>query len=251
MKSRKRTITIVAVLMGSMFLAGSVWATDAESIMSQIDEKQITTTAQSRMVMRIHPVLGSATNVREFRIENYSRGSEDSYIVFVAPQSIRGLRVLEAGNDTRVYFPSTGRIRRITGDQQSGSVGGVGGDFSYEDMGGGSYTEDFELAIERETNTEWVIRGVPTDPDSSYTHVRFFVEKANVRVTKVEYFTAEDGHTKTLTMDNYRVSDGVEMATNLRMVNHAENQETIVEVVAFRANIPIDEKYFNPNRFYR
>ena len=171
--------------------------------------------------------------------------------VFVAPQSIRGLRVLEIGGDTRVYFPSTGRIRRITGDQQSGSVGGVGGDFSYEDMGNGTYTDDYDLSVEEEGATQWIIRGVPTNPDSSYTHVLFYVERPTVRVVRTEHFTQAEGHSKTLYLDEYQTADGVEMATHLRMVNHEKDQETIVELVAFRANVSIDPKYFNPNRFYR
>lgn len=250
MKERRRWIFVLATAL--LFASGTAaWATSAEEIMAEIDAKQTTETAVMRMVMRIHPILGSDTNVRGFRIESYSRGTEESQMVFVAPQSIRGLRVLEVGDDTRVYFPSTGRIRRITGDQQSGSVGGVGGDFSYEDMGSGTYTDDYDLSIEREDSSRWVIRGVPTDPDSSYTHVFFYVEKSTVQVVRTEYFTKDEGHEKTLFLENYTAVQELEIATHLRMVNHAKDQETIVEIVGFRVNVPIDSKQFNPNRFYR
>jgi predicted RND superfamily exporter protein len=226
-------------------------AQQAQDIMARIDEKQAADTAQSRMVMEVHPVAGSDRNMREYRIESYSRGTEDTYMEFVEPRSIRGLKVLELGEETRVYFPSTGRIRRITGEQQGGSVGGVGGDFSYEDMGSGTYVEEYELSMQRENENQWVIRGVPTDPKSSYAHVLFYVDKDTVRVAKTEFFTEDEGHLKTLHHRDYRTVGGIEIPAYLRMVNHDEEQETIVRIVAHRSNIDIDSKYFNPNRFYR
>jgi outer membrane lipoprotein-sorting protein len=243
--------TILLTILGVALAATSLSAQSAEEIMSRIDAKQSAETSQSRMVMRIHPVAGSDRNVREYRIENLSREPEDSYMKFVAPQSIRGLIVLETGDEIRVYFPSTGRIRRITGEQRGGSVGGVGGDFSYEDMGSGTYTEEYDLSMERESGDRWVIRGLPTDEESPYAHVLFYVDKASERVVRTEFFTEEEGHLKTLHHEEYQTVGDVEIPTHLRMVNHEEEQETVVDIVAYRTNVSIDEKYFNPNRFYR
>lgn len=243
-------ITMIAALV-AVAAAGAALAQDAEEIMSRIDEKQTAETSRSRMIMQVYPVAGSDRNVREYRIENFSREPEDAYMEFVAPRSIRGLTVQELGEEIRVYFPSTGRIRRITGEQRGGSVGGVGGDFSYEDMGSGTYAEDYDLSTEQETSSQWIIRGVPTDEESTYEHVLFYVDKDSVRVAKTEFFTDEDGHLKTLHHEQYRSVGGVEIPTRLRMVNHVEERETVVEIAAYQSNVSIDEKYFNPNRFYR
>jgi hypothetical protein len=246
-----RIFPISLILTGLVMAAAPVSAQDAEEVMRRIDEKQRTETSQSRMVMEIHPVAGSDRNMREYRIESFSREPDDTYMEFVDPRSIRGLRVLERGEEIRVYFPSTGRIRRITGEQQGGSVGGVGGDFSYEDMGSGTYTDDYRLSLENETQSRWVIRGVPTDPESTYTHVRFHVDTDRLRVVKTEFFTEEEGHLKTLHHEEYRLVGDVEIATRLRMINHDEERSTVVRIAAFRTDIEIDPKYFNPNRFYR
>ena len=239
-------ISIVLLLFGRGFL----FAESADAIMARIDAKQSAKTSQSRMIMRIYPN-GYESDVREYHVESFGRGEDESYMVFVEPRSIRGLRVLEVGDDIRVYFPSTGRIRRITGNQKSGSVGGVGGDFSYEDAGSGSYCEDYHLSMDGEDGACWIIRGVPLDPDSTYSHVLFFVEKGTDRLVKVEYFTPENGHTKTLNNSGFRTAQGVEMPTTMVMINHKDSQKTIVEITAARYNMDIDEKYFNPNRFYR
>jgi len=241
-----------AILCCGLFLFAVVfgYAENAVSIMGSIDKKQSAETSQTRITMKIYPN-GDESEVREYWIESFGRGEDSSYMVFVEPRSIRGLRVLELEDDIRVYFPSTGRLRRITGNQKGGSVGGIGGDFSYEDIGSGSYCADYKLSIERENDSLWIIRGIPVDPETSYSHVLFFVNKRQVRVEKVEYYTPEDGHTKTLTNMGFREDQGLEMPTSMVMVNHKKTQKTEVVIDAARYNISIDEKYFHPNRFYR
>lgn len=245
----KKSISMFTILLIMTIPVSFLAAGEAEALMERIDSKQKTDTSWTRMTMRIVPADGGT--VREFRVESYGRGESDSYMVFLEPGSIRGLRILELGNDTRVYFPSTGRIRRITGDGKSGSAGGVGGDFSYEDIGSGSYVEDYRLSMDGEEAGTWIVRGIPADPDSSYTHLLFYVDKRNERVVRTEYFTAEEGHKKSLLYDDYRTVQGVDMPFRMEMTNHLDRQKTIITIEEARYNMGIDEKYFNPNRFYR
>ncbi len=234
-------------------LSGGVWyvqADEAAELMARIDGKQYSENSQTRMYMRIYPD-GRDGEVREYRVESYGRGETDSYMVFLEPRSIRGLRILELEEDIRVFFPSTGRIRRITGDQKSGSAGGVGGDFSYEDIGSGSYSKDYRLSMEGDDGVHHIVRGIPLDPESNYLYLLFYIEKNSEQVKKVEYFTREEGHKKTLTLDNYTTVQSVEMPSSMEMVNHEDGGITIIEIAAARYNIDIDEKFFNPNRFYR
>ncbi|WP_319561088.1 outer membrane lipoprotein-sorting protein [Marispirochaeta sp.] len=242
------TLFCIAALLSIVSLP--MYAQDAAAIMAEIDAKQNSGTSQSRMIMRIFPDRANPADFREMRVEGYGEGSEKSYMEFVAPAAIRGLRVLEIDNDTRVFFPSTGRVRRITGNQQGGSVGGVGGDFSYEDMGSGTYIRDYTFVLESQEATHYRIRGVPTDRNSSYTHLIFTVERSTMRVVQTDYFTAKDGHQKTLFQSEFRVIDGVEMPMRLEMVNLIKNQATMVEIVAVRYNITVDPKYFSPTRFF-
>lgn len=233
-----------------LFSAAALFGNEAEDLMGRIDAKQTSDSSQVRMIMKIIPSDPGAT-VREYKVESFARGRNDSYMVFLNPRSIRGLRILDLDGDIRVYFPSTGRIRRISGDQKSGSAGGLGGDFSYEDMGSGSYVDDYRLSTERRQDNEMIIRGIPRDPDSTYTHLLFYVDTSDERVFKVEYHEKEGGHVKTLYQREYSLNQGVDMPGLLEMVNHEDQQRTVIEIAAARYNIRIDEKFFHPNRFYR
>jgi len=244
----KKTFTIITMLVSLLLAGGNLMAEEALEIMGRIDAKQKAETSQIRMMMQIVPAGGS---IREYKVESFGRGEKDSFMVFIEPASIRGLRILELDNDTRVFFPSTGRIRRITGDQKSGSAGGIGGDFSYEDMGSGSYSKDYHLSMAGDEGGNWVIKGVPLDPESSYTQLLFFVDKPKEQVFRTEYYTADEGHKKTLVYKGYRRVQGIEMPSRLEMTNHTDSQKTVITIEAARYNIQIDEKYFNPNRFYR
>lgn len=245
---RKKCLAILAVLIAA---SGTVFGQDAEEIMGRIDERQQAESSRAKMTMIIRPVIGSNQGAREFRIIIFSRGAGSTYMEFASPQSIRGLRILEIEGDTRVYFPSTGRIRRITGSQKSGSVGGIGGDFSYQDLGTGNYTEEYSLSMEGQNSTEWIIRGIPADKDSSYSRLLFYVGKEKERIQKIEYFTEKDGRIKTLFNEEFRDTGDVETPAKMRMVNHVKKQETIIEIAAYETGITLDDKYFNPNRFYR
>jgi hypothetical protein len=202
--------------------------------------------------MTIFPEPGNPRNSREFQIQSYGQGKDDSYAEFIEPRSIRGLKILTLGDDIRVFFPSTGRTRRITGSGKSGSVGGVGGDFTYEDMGGGSYLEsytDFQL-LDQDAGT-WTIQGTPTDKDSSYTKVVFRISRENNLSLQTDYYTAKEGKLKTLTVKDIRLLAGRYIPFLSEMINHHKNQKTVIEISEARFDGPIDPKYFDPNRFYR
>jgi hypothetical protein len=200
--------------------------------------------------MHVYDRLGSDES-RDMYIESYGRGEDESYMEFVSPRSIKGLRVQDLDGEVRVFFPSTGRVRRIASGQKSGSVGGVGGDFSYEDMGGGSLLEDYEFTMRREERDAYVIRGVPTNPESSYEHLVYYVEKERNVVTRVEYYTPEDGHEKTMTADSFERIEGRLVATQITMENHRKHRKTVLRIHDARFDVALDDRYFNPNRFYR
>jgi hypothetical protein len=118
-------------------------------------------------------------------------------------------------------------------------------------MGGGSLLEDYEFTMLREERDAYVIRGVPTDPESSYEHLIYFVEKDRNVVTRVEYYTPEDGHEKTMTADSFERIEGRLVATQITMENHRKHRKTVLRIHDARFDVNLDDRYFNPNRFYR
>jgi hypothetical protein len=241
---------LLAVLIPRAVAPQTAAARDATEIMRTVEEQQDAETSAMRISMHVYDRLGSDES-RDMYIESYGRGEDESYMEFVSPRSIKGLRVQDLDGEVRVFFPSTGRVRRIASGQKSGSVGGVGGDFSYEDMGGGSLLEDYEFTMLREERDAYVIRGVPTDSESSYEHLIYYVEKDRNVVTRVEYYTPEDGHEKTMTADSFERIEGRLVATQITMENHRKHRKTVLRIHDARFDVDLDDRYFNPNRFYR
>ncbi|TVR62308.1 MAG: outer membrane lipoprotein-sorting protein [Spirochaetaceae bacterium] len=226
-------------------------APTATEVMERVDSQRGPETARSRMAMRIFPNLDAQVHEREIRLISYARGLDDSLIEFVAPRSIAGLKVLDAGGAIRVFFPSTGRVRNIGGSGRGGSVGGVGGDFSYEDMGGAGFLEDYrDFRMVRETPDHYVISGVPTAADSRYSRLVFHVDRKLYVPVVIEYY---EGENKVKRLDASRIVEtgGRNVATHLTMNNFADNSRTEIRLQDVEWDVPLHPDLFHPNRFYR
>lgn len=223
----------------------------AREIMQEVDAQRGPETARSRMTMRIYESLDSDRHDREIRLLSYSRGVTDSLIEFASPRSIAGLRVLDLDGAIRVFFPSTGRVRNIGGSGRRGSIGGVGGDFSYEDMGGSGFMNDYhQFRMEEESESVWVISGIPQDPDSQYSRLVFHIARDNHVPIRIDYF--ENGSAvKRLDASRIEEIDGRNVATHLVMRNMKDNSRTEIRMHDVEWNVDLRADLFHPNRFHR
>ena len=224
---------------------------NAEEVMREVDAQRGPETARSRMTMRIYDSLEASTHDREIRLLSYGRGVTDSHIEFVSPRSITGLRVLDLDGAIRVFFPSTGRVRNIGGAGRRGSVGGVGGDFSYEDMGGSGFINDYEqFRMEEKSASRWIISAVPRDSDSQYSRLVFHVQKENHVPVRIDYF--ENGtQVKRLEASRIQEISGRNVATHLVMFNMKEDSRTEIRMHDLEWDVPLSDDLFHPNRFHR
>ncbi len=247
---------VTVMMMITPFLLGvavPVQAADltAEQIMERVDEQRGPGTARSRMTMRIYPTLDSQEHQREIRLLSYSRGVSESLIEFAAPRSITGLRVLDIEGVVRVFFPSTGRVRNIGGSGRGGSVGGVGGDFSYEDMGGAGFMTDYHsFTIESHTSDRWVVTGIPRSDDSQYTRLVFHIDGTRFVPVQIDYHDAQ-GMVKQLEALRIETVGARNVATHLVMRNLRENSRTEIRMHDVEWEIPLPQDLFHPARFHR
>jgi len=224
---------------------------DALTIIRKMEEMQNTDTSKAEMTMIIYPDVYDKDDYRVMKVLSYSKGTEDSYMVFLEPRTIKGLSILSKGDDQWVYFPSTGRVRKIAAKSKKESVRGVGGDFSYEDMGGGSFEEKYTFSILESDNEKWVIRWLPKKANSVYEQIIVYVDKDNYLIQKVEYYTEEEGHYKDLIMKEVKRIGGRLMPTKMIMANLYKESMTVILTNSAEYDISIDDKYFNPTRFYK
>jgi hypothetical protein len=230
---------------------GQSGSVTGRAIMERVDEAQYAESSRTKMSMHIFDSIHSDES-RDYYIQSLSRkGDEENFMEFVAPRSIKGMKILSLDEEVRVYFPSTGRVRRITGSGKSGSVGGLGGDFSYEDMSGGDRVEDYDFTLLSQSEDMWKIEAVPTDEDISYSRVIFFIDREKLLPVKIEYYSEEDGHSKTMTADRIEKISGRYSPMLITMENHEDQKKTVIKVHETAFDVDPPQRYFNPSRFYR
>jgi hypothetical protein len=246
----KKTILLAACW---LFASGLLFAQEtAKEIIRKVDEKAASDTSRSELSMLIYPDAAGEEH-RVLKVLAYGRGEEDSYMEFLEPRSIKGLKLLSLGDDQWIYFASTGRRRKIatSSSAKKQSVQGVGGDFSYEDLGGGKLDEKYEFTILESGKQEWSLEGLPREEDSVYSRIVVVIEKESYQTLKIEYFTEEEGHYKDLVMEDVKMMGGRETPTRMTMLNLDRGSKTLVLIHDAEYDLPLEDKYFNPARFYR
>ncbi len=249
MKKGLMMVLMVIVILGNIIINAAAEDSEAVRIIQKIDEQSSAETVQSKMSMLIYPE-AEDDDFRDFKLISYGKGDDESYMEFLSPRSIKGLRVLSREDGQWVYFPSTGRVRKIGGAAKSQSVRGVGGDFSYEDLGGGNFGENYSVMMIEDNREEWIIKGLPKDKASSYSYVLLYVEKDGYHPIKTEFYDKE-GLIKTLFQQEYRTFGGHETACRLIMMNHREESKTIIIIHEAVYNTAIPDRFFNAAQFFK
>jgi hypothetical protein len=247
-------VTRIAVVVTVFVLAAFsqvIAEQSALEIIREVERRQSAETSKAELSMLVYPDAGDSANVREFKVISYGRGEEDSYMQFIEPRSIKGLSILSRGGDQWVYFSSTGRVRKIAGKSKKQSVRGVGGDFSYEDLSAGNWEEKYDFRISSSDSKQWVLEGMSKEKDSVYSRILISIDRQRYLATKIEYYTEEEGHYKDLEMGEIKEMGGREVPTRMVMTNYDKNSMTVIITHAIQHDVPVDEKYFNPTRFYK
>ncbi len=247
-------IITTGLILVLIFAAGTVFlyaAEDPYDIMDMVEEQQSAETGKSEISMMVYPDLNDKENHRDMRILIYSRGDDESYMEFITPRSIKGLRILTVDGNQWVYFPSTGRVRKIASKSKDQSVSGVGGDFSYEDLGGGNMREKYNLTILESNSENWIIEGISKDEDSVYSRIVMTINKDRLMRMKIEYYSEDKGHFKDLIIQKVENLGGREVPVQMVMVNREKESMTVIVTHTAEYDIYIDDRYFNATRFYK
>ena len=248
----KRLFTTIAAALFFSLLTINLIAADQKAldIIRSIDESDRSGTSRIILSMSIFPSDGS--QARSFSLISMENESGDSLIEFTEPRTVSGLRVLSKGNSSWVFFPSTGRIRKIGGDSRGGSVQGVGGDFSYSDLGSGSWEEDYQWKLLEETADRWELEGKRKSPDSAYDLVILSIDRKLVRpVRGVFHLASEGGAYKQLDLSGFRDYSGRTRPSKMVMRNLKKGSSTEVLLLEGAFDIPLADSYFDPARFNR
>ncbi len=189
-------------------------------------------TANMIMVLRNKRGEESTREVRIKVIEVENDGDRTIF-VFDRPRDVKGTAFLvhahkEEADDQWLYLPALKRVKRISSSYQSGSF--MGSEFSYEYMG----ASEIEKYTYRHLGDEPcgdlvcdVIERFPTQEDSGYSRQVLWIDSAEQRTVKIEYYDRRESHLKTLLVDSYNLYlDQFWRAGRMAMTNHLTGKST-------------------------
>lgn len=179
---------------------------------------------------------------------------DKSLVVFDQPLDVKGTALLTHAHKTKaddqwLYLPALKRVKRIAGANKSGPF--MGSEFAYEDLST-QEIEKYQYKYIRDEPIDgapcFVVERVPNDKESGYSRQLVWIDQAEYRAQKVEFYDRKGELMKTLTMSAYqKFLDKHWRATKLTMVNHQTNKSTTIEWknIAFKQGLT--DKDFDVN----
>lgn len=214
--------------------------------------------AQNVFVMTLGTKAGpTATRQLSFKsleINEAGRGDK-SLIKFEAPKDVRDTALLtfsrdKGSDDQWIYLPALKRVKRIASSNKSGPF--MGSEFAYEDFANAG-VDKFTYRWLREEpcgqSTCDVLERIPAYDGSGYSKQVVWMDQAERRILKSDYYDKRGKLLKTLHSRNWRqYADKFWRAQDLLMVNHQTGKTTRLSWGPFKFGTGIDENDFDAAR---
>ncbi len=241
------------------FLAGLVclsgfWTVQArelsgDEIMAKVNEIVNPHSAKARMRMTVYD---RQDRERTFVYDSWSvNHGEKNLVKYIEPVRVRGQAVLMLNNadDIWMYFPRTGRIRKLASHAKRQKM--EGSDFSYEDMGAGdTFITDFEAKRLDDEKIEgescfMIELSKKQGADIAYEKIIIWIRKTDYVPLRLDYYEAESENAlKRLIQTDIKVIDGIPAATRMKMENFADGTRTEIVITDISFKTDIDENLF-------
>ncbi len=210
----------------------------------------------ARLTMVLHDRDGNERK-RELKIRalEVEGGGEKTLVIFDSPPDLRGTALLTfshpAKNDDQwLYLPALKRVKRIASSGQAGSF--MGSEFAYEDVGS-QVVEKFSYRYARDETVDqtqaFVVERIPLDPGSGYSRQLVWVDKAEYRPLRIDYYDRAGELLKTLRFKDYREYPGAGWrAGRLVMENHQAGRTTLLIWSDYEFGVGLSDRDFDPAR---
>lgn len=188
--------------------------------------------ATMRMVLR-NPA--GDTSMREMRSRTLEvkADGDKTLIIFDQPRDVAGTALLthshkSADDDRWLFLPAVKRVKRIASSNKSGPF--MGSEFAYEDLGS-QEVDKYRYQYLRDEAVNgldcFVMARFPVDASSGYTRQVVWLDKAEYRAQKIEFYDRKASLLKTLTFKSYEQYLGrYWRPAQMDMVNHQTGKST-------------------------
>ncbi len=214
-------------------------------------------TAELTMLLKNRQGEESTRYMRVKVLEQASDGDK-SLTIFDRPRDVKGTAMLTFSHKTKpddqwLYLPALKRVKRIASKNKSGPF--MGSEFAYEDLAS-QEVEKYTYKYLRDETLDgqdcFVLERYPVDPNSGYTRQVVWIDKAEYRPLKIDFFDRKNTPLKTLTFRNYQQYLGQYWrADEMFMVNHQTGKSTLLAWKAYKFRNGLSDRDFNRNSLKR
>jgi len=199
-------------------------------------------------------------SIREINIKSLEvkDDGDKGLTIFNKPRDVKGTAFLsfshsQGADDQWLYLPALKRVKRISSRNKSGPF--MGSEFSFEDLSSfevAKYTYKY-LGDETIAGLDsFKIAQYPVDKTSGYTKRVVWLDKAEYRALKVDYYDRKDTLLKTLSFIDYKqYLNQFWRAGRQEMVNHQNGKSTIMTWQDYAFKTGLKDSDFNRNSLKR
>lgn len=209
------------------------------------------------MILRNAQGEESVRKIRSKALEVADDGDK-GLTIFDEPRDVKGTAFLNFSHigkpdDQWLYLPALKRVKRIASRNKSGPF--MGSEFAYEDMS----SFELEKYSFRYLGDETVagqdcykIEQIPVDKYSGYTRQVVWLDKAEMRVHKIDFYDRKKSLLKTLTLTDHKLyKERYWRPHTATMVNHQTGKSTVLQTEEMRFGTGLTDADFNKTTLQR
>jgi len=178
--------------------------------------------------------------------------------IFDEPADVKGTAMLTYSHkietdDQWLYLPALKRVKRIASRNKSGPY--MGSEFAYEDLGS-QEVEKYTYKYLRDEVFQgmdcFVVERYPVDKYSGYTRQVTWIDKAEYRPQRTDYYDRKNGLLKTLTFTGYKkYLENHWRPDEMFMENHQTGKTTRIVWKNYRFRTGLNDRDFQVNDLKR
>jgi Outer membrane lipoprotein-sorting protein len=193
------------------------------------------TRSQLTMLLNLSGDTTIERTMRQLVLEVPDDGDK-SIMIFDTPADLNGTAILtfthKTGNDDQwLYLPALKRVKRISSADKSGPF--MGSEFAYEDIAS-QEVEKYEYKYLRDEEQGghpcYVVERTPVDTNSGYSHQITWIDQAEYRLQRTDYYDRKGDLLKTNTLRGYQqYLQRHWRPDEMEMVNHQSGKSTLLK----------------------
>lgn len=218
----------------------------ADQLLSYVDRNMTFETRTATIKMTVT----SPQRTREFVLQTYGRGEDESAIEYLEPARDKGTKMLRRGDEMWMWMPSVESVQKISGHMLR--QGMMGSDLSYEDMMGAAGLRDAYTAKVAGAETKngvlcWRVEMTAKDATVAYPkRISWIDQKSHIPISQ-ELFAVSGMLLKVWDMSNIKTFDGGRQFPTKMVISDKlkAGTSTTIELTGITFGVTLAEETFS------